>query len=156
MSAVVVRALAGGDRAAWEPLWDAYLAFYDTRVDAEVTDVVFHRLVDPGWAAQVGWLAERDGDVVGFAHVGLQHSTWAVEPDLYLEDLFVAPDARGGGVARALLGHLAAEAADHGWRRVHWQTDADNARARRLYDDVAEAVGQVRYVLRTPPADDTP
>ena len=142
-----VRGLTGVDRAAWDPLWAGYLDFYGEDVDPEVTDLVFQRLVDPGWPRQRGYVAAVAGELVGLAHVGLQPSTWSTADDCYLEDLYVAPSARGGGVGRALLEHLVTEGRDAGWRKVFWLTDADNATARRLYDAVGELVDQVRYTI---------
>ena len=144
---VVVRALRGTDRAGWDTLWHGYLDFYDETVDAETTDVVFHRLVDPGWPQQFGLVAEVDGALQGIAHLALQPSTWDTASDCYLEDLFVAPDARGDGVASAIFEHLVAEGRDLGWRKVHWLTDTGNATARRLYDEVGSLQDQVRYAI---------
>ena len=144
---VVVRGLRGEDRDGWERLWEGYLAFYGEDVDAEVTDVVFQRLVDRGWPHQRGYVAEVDGELRGLAHVGLQPSTWSAAADCYLEDLFVEPSARGDGIGRALVEHLVAEGQDAGWRKVHWLTDTDNTAARRLYDTLGELADQVRYTI---------
>ena len=142
-----VRELRGDDRAAWDPLWAGYLQFYDEDVDPEVTDLVFQRLVDPGWAHQRGYVAEVEGALLGLAHVGLQPSTWSTADDCYLEDLYVDPSSRGNGIGRALVEHLVAEGREAGWRRVHWLTDTDNATARRLYDAVGDLADQVRYTI---------
>jgi GNAT superfamily N-acetyltransferase len=58
--------------------------------------------------------------VVGFALWFRTFSTWLGRPGLYLEDLFVQPDARGRGHGRDLLGALAATAARRGYGRVEW------------------------------------
>lgn len=142
-----VRRLVAADRAAWDRLWAGYLKFYEEDVDGRVTEVVFGRLVDPGWSQQRGYVAEVEGEVVGIAHVGLQPSTWSTALDCYLEDLYVAPSARGDGAGRALIEHLVAEGREVGWRKVHWLTDTDNATARRLYDEVGELADQVRYTI---------
>src|SRR5204863_92741 len=62
-------------------------------------------------------IAERDGVAVGFALFFRNFSTWTGRPGLYLEDLYVTPAARGGGVGKALLIHLAGIARDRGWAR---------------------------------------
>lgn len=147
VAAVVVRRLRGEDRAAWDPLWQGYLDFYDEVVDQEVTDVVFQRLADRGWSAQAGYVASVDGALAGFAHVGLQPSTWSTQPDAYLEDLYVAPAARGAGVGRALIEHLVTTGRDAGWRKVHWLTETDNTTARQLYDRIGGRQDQVRYTI---------
>jgi len=63
----------------------------------------------------------------------------------YLQDLFTSPDVRGRGVGRALIEGVYAQARDAGARRVYWQTQEDNAAARRLYDQVARHIGFIAY-----------
>ena len=43
---VTIRPLEAADRAAWDPLWQGYLAFYKTDLDPAVTDVTWARLLD--------------------------------------------------------------------------------------------------------------
>ena len=144
---LVVRPLVAADREAWAPLWAGYLSFYGTELDDGTTDAVFTRLVTEGPTAQFALVASVEDDLVGFAHCGVQHSTWSVAPDCYLEDLFVDPDVRGGGVGGALVDALVATGRERGWRTLHWLTDTDNATARRLYDRVGTLADQVRYTI---------
>jgi GNAT superfamily N-acetyltransferase len=65
-------------------------------------------------------LAERDGEAIGLALFFRNFSTWTGKTGLYLEDLFVVPAARGLGVGRALLVHLAAIAVARGYGRFEW------------------------------------
>ncbi len=60
------------------------------------------------------------GDVQGFALWFLNYSTWEGVHGIYLEDLYVNPDARGEGHGKALLGFLAATAVEKGYARVEW------------------------------------
>ena len=57
---------------------------------------------------------------VGFALFFTSFSTFVGRPGIYLEDLFVDVDARGKGVGKALLRHLAALAVERGYGRVDW------------------------------------
>jgi GNAT superfamily N-acetyltransferase len=65
-------------------------------------------------------IAEIDGVAVGFALYFYNFSTFLGRPGLFLEDLFVQPDARGLGVGQALLRHLAALALARGGGRMDW------------------------------------
>jgi GNAT superfamily N-acetyltransferase len=65
-------------------------------------------------------LAELHGEAVGLALFFTNFSTWTGRPGLYLEDLFVMPAARGAGLGKALLVHLAQLAATRGCGRFEW------------------------------------
>ncbi len=65
-------------------------------------------------------LAYLDERAVGFALFFTSFSTFVGRPGIYLDDLFVNVDARGKGVGKALLRHLAALAVERGYGRVEW------------------------------------
>jgi len=60
------------------------------------------------------------GEPVGFALWFLNFSTWDGVHGIYLEDLYVRPEARGGGHGRALLAELARICAERGYSRLQW------------------------------------
>ena len=66
------------------------------------------------------YLARLDGRPVGYAIIFFTYSSFLARPTLYLEDLFVLPDARGGGVGKALFTFLAGEAVRRGCGRMEW------------------------------------
>ncbi|MGX4687828.1 N-acetyltransferase family protein [Streptomyces sp. JNUCC 63] len=63
---------------------------------------------------------DEDGEVVGFALWFLNFSTWRGVHGIYLEDLYVRPEARGGGHGRALLTELARLCVARGYERLEW------------------------------------
>ncbi len=65
-------------------------------------------------------LAEDAGAVVGFALFFHNYSTFRAKPGIYLEDLFVIPEARGKGHGKALLHALAKLAVERDCARVEW------------------------------------
>ena len=79
-------------------------------------------------------IAELDGTAVGFALWFHNYSTWEARRGLYLEDLFVRPVARGRGVGRALLEHLAGVALARGCGRFEWSVLDWNASAIGFYE----------------------
>jgi GNAT superfamily N-acetyltransferase len=78
-------------------------------------------------------LAEEGSDVVGFALYFHNYSTFLGRRGVYLEDLFVRPEARGRGYGRRLLARLAAIARDRGCRRLEWSVLDWNEGAIRFY-----------------------
>lgn len=60
------------------------------------------------------------GEIVGFATWFLNFSTWTGTHGIYLEDLFVLPQARGHGYGKALLIHLAKLCKERGYQRFQW------------------------------------
>ncbi len=139
-----VRALQPGDRAAWEPLWQGYLRFYDTELPDDLTDLTWRRLLDD--AEPMGALGAFAGaNLVGISHHVLHRSTWSPTTYCYLEDLFVSPESRGAGVARTLIEATASVAVEAGATKLYWQTHRSNDRARRLYDQVATHEGFLVY-----------
>lgn len=65
-------------------------------------------------------ICEQDGQALGFAVYFFNYSTWLGRNGLYLEDLFVRPQARGQGAGLALLRHLARLAVQRGCGRFEW------------------------------------
>lgn len=97
------------------------LAIYE-RAEHEVkTDVsgIEASLFDDGATARA-LICERDGEPVGYAVYFFNYSTWLGRNGLYLEDLYITPDARGTGAGKAVLRHLARLAVDHGCGRFEW------------------------------------
>lgn len=144
---VEIRDIAPEDEVAWRGLWGQYLAFYSVELAPEVIDRTWARLCDPS-ALLRGRVAIVDGKTVGFALHHTHLSTWAVGDDCYLEDLFLAEDARGQGVGRALLDDLIAICREKGYSRLYWHTDEGNTRARKLYDSYTPTDGHVRYRVK--------
>ncbi len=140
----VIRPLRADERADWQPLWKGYLDFYKTSVPPETYDVTWSRLQDPGermfvLGATVG------GKLVGIVHYLYHRSCWTVADYCYLQDLFVAPEARKLGLGRALIEAVYERARADGASRVHWLTHETNATARALYDTLADRPGFIQY-----------
>jgi GNAT superfamily N-acetyltransferase len=83
-----------------------------------------------------GHLAEVDGEAAAGALWFRNFSTWDGVAGIYLEDLFVRPQFRRHGLARALLATLARECVDNGYSRLQWAVLDWNVNAIALYDAV--------------------
>ncbi|MEZ5892675.1 MAG: GNAT family N-acetyltransferase [Parvularculaceae bacterium] len=138
-----VRPIEARDEAAWLRLWKLYLDFYKVTMPPGHSERLFANLLKG--APHFGFVAERDGAVIGFVH-GLPHaSTWSETGYCYLEDLYVDASVRGSGAGRALIEAVRAEAANRGLTKVYWVTDSGNAQARKLYDKVATLTDFLQY-----------
>ncbi|MCP3970398.1 MAG: GNAT family N-acetyltransferase [Rhodobacteraceae bacterium] len=134
---VIIRPLAANDREDWNRLWTAYLAFYETRLASVVYDTAFERLLSSGSGEFQGLIAEQDGKPVGLAHFLFHRLLWSVEDTCFLMDLYVDPACRGGGVGRALVEAVHAEAKADGIPVTYWTTQETNYKGRMLYDQIA-------------------
>ena len=141
-------ALTEQDFDEWLPLWRGYQIFYKADIDEETTRTTFARLT--GGAEPMGAFLARDdaGRAIGMVHWIMHRSCWTTGDYCYLQDLFVAPDIRGGGVGAKLIEAVYDVAQKHGCSRVHWLTQFTNERAMILYDKVATKSGFLQYVKR--------
>lgn len=96
-------------------------------------------------------LAERDGRAVGFALYFFTFSTFTGRPTLYLEDLFVVPDERRGGIGSRLLARLAQIAMERRCGRMEWSVLDWNTPARDLYFKLGARAMEEWTVFRMTP-----
>lgn len=147
---IPVRPVQPLDRAAWQPLWDGYNAFYgragETALPAAITEMTWARFFDAAEPVHALVAVDEGGALLGLAHHLYHRSTTRIEPTCYLQDLFTAPEARGRGVGRALIEGVYAAARQAGVKRVYWQTHTTNAAGRALYDKLARHLGFLVYV----------
>lgn len=145
---MIIRELTTGDRDQWLPLWNSYNAFYGregpTALSSDVTDSTWSRFFDAKEPVHA-LVAEEHDLLIGLAHFLFHRSTISIAPTCYLQDLFVCEEARGLGVATALIERVSQAARAQGSPRVYWQTHETNVRARGLYDRIAERSGFIVY-----------
>lgn len=147
MTDIQIRSAQAGDEAAWRGLWADFAAFYGVTLPEEVTAATWARIQTPSHPMGLR-VALADGTMRGFALHVAHASSWSPGDDCYLEDLYVAPEARGTGLGRALIEDLRALCRENGWSRLYWMTDRDNSRARALYDSITADDNHVRYRLK--------
>jgi len=116
------------------PLIAAYQRFYEVEdIDEARNREFFQRFLAP---SDDGLLlgARREGRLVGYACLYWHFSSAAARETVLMNDLFVVPDVRGGGVGRALIEASLEVARERGTAVLEWQTAPDNHTAQRLYD----------------------
>ena len=146
--AFAIRPLLAEDLPRWRPLWEGYNAFYGrsgrTALPEAVTRTTWERFLDPSEPVYA-LVAESGVELVGLAHFLFHRSTTLIERTAYLQDLFTAESWRGRGVGRALIEAVRDAARADGAARLYWHTQAANATARRLYDQLADPPEFVVY-----------
>ncbi|MFV0300698.1 MAG: GNAT family N-acetyltransferase [Paracoccus sp. (in: a-proteobacteria)] len=144
--AVKIRPVQGSDKDQWQRLYDGYQRFYD-RPDLPQSffDAAFARLVSGDARDFHGLVAEEGGQLLGLTHYVFHPNLWRPEGVCYLQDLFTVPEARGKGVARALIEAVYRAADAAGVPAVYWLTAENNYPGRMLYDRVAVKSPFIRY-----------
>jgi GNAT superfamily N-acetyltransferase len=118
---IVVKPITGQDRDRWAELWRGYLDFYEARLPPEIYDHTWQRLIAPegsihGLGARLG---SATAPLVGIAHYLFHAHAWTTKEVCYLQDLFVDPTVRRGGVGRRLIEAVAAAARERGCHRLY-------------------------------------
>lgn len=142
---VNVRPLDASDHAAWLPLWQGYLTFYNSQLSEEISELTWQRMLDASEPMFALGAFDEQGKILGFSHIIYHRGTWSAEDHCYLEDLFTAPESRGKGVGRALIEGVYQHAQAKGCGRVYWHTHETNAAGQALYDKMADKPGFIQY-----------
>jgi len=119
------------------PLARAYCDFYEVNPsDEDLLRVSQALIADPEREGLQLMARDAAGDAVGFATIYWSWSTTDASRLGVMNDLFVAKQARGGGLAERLIEACREECARRGAGRLTWQTAPDNLRAQAVYDRV--------------------
>jgi GNAT superfamily N-acetyltransferase len=140
VTAPAIAAVGEADLADLLPLMRAYCDFYAVAPPDDALLAMSRALIADPEREGVQLIARGpDRDPLGFATVFWTWSTTRGARIGVMNDLFVAPEARGAGggrVAEALIGACAERCRAHGAVSLTWQTALDNERAQALYDRV--------------------
>ena len=143
-----LRAAAPTDAAAVFALVRALAGYERLAHQVTATEAHFARALSGPAPRAHAALAEAGGEAVGLALWYYTFSTFAGGPDLFLEDLFVAPSHRGLGIGLALFRHLARTAQAEGCRRMEWRVLDWNQPAIDFYRRLGAAPMQDWTVMR--------
>ena len=132
-------------RADWDVLYAAYADYYKVEQTPEMRGRTW------------GWIMEgriiclmalnEEARPVGFAHIREFLRPLSSTVAGYLDDLFVDPSQRGGGVVNLLFDAARALGQEKKWSVIRWITRDDNYRARSVYDKLATRTNWVTYDL---------
>jgi ribosomal protein S18 acetylase RimI-like enzyme len=150
MAQATVRRTERGDVERLLPLMVEYIVgFYRQPRPA---DKDLRALIDVclGGREGIQFVAERDGELVGFATLYFTWGTLAAAREAVMNDLYLMESARGSGLAEELFRACAEESRRRGCAEMVWETASDNARAQRFYDKMGSIRGPwVSYSIET-------
>jgi GNAT superfamily N-acetyltransferase len=133
---VTIDRVTEADLEALLPLMRGYCDFYEVAPSDEALLEMSRALIADPDREGVQLLARAEGRALGFATIFWSWATTSAERIGVMNDLFVAPEGRGTGVAEALIEACRAECAARGAGKLTWQTAPDNERATNVYDRV--------------------
>lgn len=137
MHGVDIRVARAPDLPALLPMMRAYCDFYDADPhDDDLLALARALLADPDREGLQLVAIGAGGRALGFATIFWSWSTLLAGRIGTMNDLFVAPDARGTGLADALIEDCRRRCRERGARQLEWQTAIDNHRAQAVYDRV--------------------
>jgi GNAT superfamily N-acetyltransferase len=149
---LTIERLTEADLAELLPLMRAYCDFYEVAPSDEALLSLSRALIADPEHEGVQLLARNEGRAVGFATIFWSWATTSAERIGVMNDLYVAPEARGTRVAEALIDACRAECAARGAGKLTWQTAPDNAAAMKVYERVGATREQwVDYWLPVEP-----
>jgi len=137
MSAFDITVVGEADLDDLLPLMRAYCDFYTVNPSDEALLALSRALIADPQREGMQFLA-RDGDglAAGFATLFWSWDTTEAARIGIMNDLYVAPGARGSGLAERLIGECAGRCSERGAARLEWMTAPDNTRAQAVYDRV--------------------
>jgi ribosomal protein S18 acetylase RimI-like enzyme len=133
--------LTADNRTAWETLWQESVGGVMTQ---NVIDHTYMQLTDQSIHAFIA----KDGDnLVGLLHYVVHPVAGCVHPVCYMQDLYVSPNSRRKGVARALIDQLKKEAEARQFDRIYWLLENGNEDAKEFYKDLAISLDFGLYMI---------
>ncbi len=140
---VKISPIEKNDYVQWLPLWDDNNLGHS---NPAVTKETWNRLTTSIYPVH-GLTAYLDDKMVGFVHYILHPVTGHIDPVCYMQDVYVAPEHRRKGIARALVNELSKIGKAENWARIYWLAEESNEAAQRLYKDMGVKLDFSLHVL---------
>ena len=131
--------------SAWKAMWIDYLGQQAEALSQQQHQDTYSRLTNP--EINLFCLIARIDEPVGFAHFYFHPSTHHSSEDCCLQDVYVAPSARGRGLGQALVEAVAAKAKGRGAPVLHWKTRESKIAAQSMYSRFAQRTEFVLFRL---------
>lgn len=130
---------------AWRAHYLRYAAALGEHADETTAATVWSWLLARTHGVEGVLAVGTDDELIGFAHFRPFPRTLDGNEACFLDDLWVTEAHRGTGLAQTLIERVRSVARERGWTHVRWVAEETNARARALYDRIAENAQLVTY-----------
>jgi ribosomal protein S18 acetylase RimI-like enzyme len=146
---ITIRTPIDSDFFAWLGVYEGYAKFYETELTDQKALTLWSWLSDEKHEenALIAVDDEADGAIVGLVHFREFSRPLEADRSLFIDDLYVVPEAREKGVGTSLIEAVKALGAEKHFGVVQWITAPDNADAQKVYDAVASRTPWVTYEL---------
>lgn len=141
---MIIRSVTANDRAQWETLWQDSV---DGALSQDVVEHSFHAITDKTGAINALVAEDEAGRIIGLLHYVVHPVAGCIQPVCYMQDLYVSPDARRQGVARALVRELEQTAAANKYDRIYWLLDKTNNGAKDFYQNIGIQLEFGLYII---------
>ncbi len=145
---ISIRPLLQTDYESWCVLYSSYAEFYKVNQTKEMRDKVWSWVMNPEHEVNGLIAINEAGSAVGLAHYRPFSRPLSATEGGFLDDLFVAPSARGNGTGKALIHAIAEIGRKNNWSVIRWITAEDNQSARAVYDKLANETAWVTYDMK--------
>ena len=147
MTNVIVVKPQAEDEPQWRLLYQGYVDFYQVSMNDNIMNTLWSWIHDANNPFYCIVAKDQSGDLLGFMHFRAMPSPLRGAMIGFLDDLFIAPEARGEGVVSALYDELKNQGKANGWPLIRWITAENNYRARAVYDGLSNKTHWVTYQL---------
>lgn len=142
-----INQLSKEDKEQWQQLYHAYANFYHVPMNDDILDTVWSWVFDEHQPFYCMIAKNDDGKAIGLMHFREMASPLRGKMVGFLDDLYVAPEARGTGCVQALYDELNTFGKTKNWPLIRWITADDNYKARSSYDKIADRTMWVTYQM---------
>lgn len=140
-----IRPVAEKDEQMWYAMFAALVATGPEPCASDAPAYVWDCISATEHQMRLLIAADYEDRAIGFLLYLTHPYSWTRRSITYLLDLYVDPNLRGSGIGTALIEQLAEIGRQAGWLKIYWMTQADNDKARALYDKLGTRSALVRY-----------
>ena len=120
--------------------FDRQMGAYSDKIQTTVTKIQQNLFKNCPFAYVV--IAEENTSAIGFALYYFRYSSFAGQPSLWLDDLFINPEMRSNGAGTSLMNRLREIAKDNNCTHLAWTADARNTRGLKFYQRLGAEIGE--------------